>query len=290
LLAHTFMHIQGIGRTTEQRLWEDGLLSWDRLDAAAADVPDRLRGVLRVGVADSLRNRRDPAYFARRLPAAMAWRIFPEFRAATAYLDIETTGLDRERDQVTTVALYDGRTVKTYVRGRNLDEFPRDLQAFQVLVTYNGKSFDQPFLERCFGVRLRQAAVDLRYILKELGFSGGLKGCERSLGMGRGELDGVDGFTAVLLWERYRRSRDDRALETLLAYNVQDTINLERLLVEAYTRNIAATPFADGLTVPDAATPANPFRACPELVAELTGGGAATGAGRAPRYGAAAAF
>jgi hypothetical protein len=100
----------------------------------------------------------------------------------------------------------------------------------------------------------------------------------------------VDGFTAVRLWERYRRSRVDRALETLLAYNVQDTINLERLLVEAYNRNIAATPFAAGLTVPDAATPANPFRACPELVAELTGGFGAAGAGQAPRYGAAGAF
>jgi uncharacterized protein len=290
LLAHTFRHIQGIGRTTEQRLWEAGLLAWDGLDPAAAAVPARLRGLLRVGIADSLRNIDDPGYFARRLPAALGWRIFPEFRATTAYLDIETTGLDRVRDRITTIALYDGRTVKTYVRGRNLEEFPRDVQAFKVLVTYNGKSFDQPFLERSFGMRLSQAAVDLRYILKDLGFTGGLKGCERSLGMGRGELDGVDGCMAVMLWERYRRCGDDRALETLLAYNVQDAINLERILVEAYNRNVAASPFAASRRLPDAVTPANPFTAHPGLVAELKGALPAADAGRTPRYGAAGAL
>lgn len=283
LLRHTFMHIQGIGTTTERRLWEAGLLAWDGLDAAAAAAPGHLRGLLRAGVAESLRNADDPAWFTRRLPAGQGWRIFPEFRGVTAYLDIETTGLDRERDRITTIALYDGRTVRSYVRGRNLDEFPADVQAFKVLVTYNGKSFDQPFLERCFGIRLRQAAVDLRYVLKELGFGGGLKGCERSLGMGRGELDGVDGFTAVRLWERYRRRGDERALETLLAYNVQDTVNLERLLVEAYNRNVAATPLA-GLRLPDAATPVNPFRAHTEVLAELSDGALPT-----PRYGASVA-
>jgi hypothetical protein len=283
LLRHTFMHIQGIGTTTERRLWEAGLLAWDGLDAAAAAAPGHLRGLLRAGVAESLRNADDPAWFTRRLPAGQGWRIFPEFRGVTAYLDIETTGLDRECDRITTIALYDGRTVRSYVRGRNLDEFPADVQAFKVLVTYNGKSFDQPFLERCFGIRLRQAAVDLRYVLKGLGFGGGLKGCERSLGMGRGELDGVDGFTAVRLWERYRRRGDERALETLLAYNVQDTVNLERLLVEAYNRNVAATPLA-GLRLSDAATPVNPFRAHTEVLAELSDGALPTS-----RYGASVA-
>jgi len=282
LLHHTFLHIQGVGATTERRLWERGLLAWNDLDAAAAAAPGHLRGLLRAGVADSLRNSADPAYFTRRLPAGQGWRIFPEFRAATAYLDIETTGLDRGCDQITTIALYDGRAVRSYVRGRNLDDFPADVQAFKVLVTYNGKSFDQPFLERSFGLRLRQAAVDLRYVLKDLGFGGGLKGCERRLGMNRGELDGVDGFMAVRLWERYRRRGDERALETLLAYNVQDTINLERLMVEAYNRNVAATPFGAALRLPGSATPVNPFRAHPEVVADLTGG-----ALRTPRYGAA---
>jgi uncharacterized protein YprB with RNaseH-like and TPR domain len=41
--------------------------------------------------------------------------------------------------------------------------------------------------------------IDLRYILKSMGFKGGLKGCEKQLGMDRGDLAGVDGLLAVYL-------------------------------------------------------------------------------------------
>ncbi len=43
------------------------------------------------------------------------------------------------------------------------------------------------------------------------------------------------------------------ALETSLAYNALDVINLERLMVEAYNRKIGETPFAlvNELTLPE---------------------------------------
>ncbi len=50
------------------------------------------------------------------------WRMFPEFRHSTAYLDIETTGLDRMFNDITAIGIYDGRSVIHYVRGQNLDE------------------------------------------------------------------------------------------------------------------------------------------------------------------------
>src|SRR5262249_32749913 len=83
----------------------------------------------------------------------------------------------------------------------------------------------------------------LRYVLASLGYSGGLKGCERQLGIDRGELDGVDGYFAVLLWRDYQQG-NNAALETLLAYNALDVVNLERLMVEAYNKKIEETPFA----------------------------------------------
>jgi hypothetical protein len=51
-----------------------------------------------------------------------------------------------------------------------------------------------------------------------------------------------------------------KALESLLAYNVQDTINLERLIVTAYNMEIRNTPFAADKRLPDVALPENPFR------------------------------
>ena len=72
---------------------------------------------------------------------------------------------------------------------------------------------------------------------------GGLKKVEGQVGLSREELDGVDGFFAVLLWHDYWEEKNSKALETLLAYNVEDVINLEWLMVFAYNENLKQTPF-----------------------------------------------
>lgn len=210
----------------------------------------------------------DPSFFTSRLAANESWRIFSEFRDSIAYLDIETTGLD-DFAEITTIALYDGQDIYTYVNGRNLDDFVDDIQKYAVIVSYNGKSFDIPFIERYFKISLDHAQIDLRYILAKLGFKGGLKGCEKQLGLHRGNLDGVDGYFAVLLWHEYKKTRNERVLETLLAYNIEDTVNLEQLAVEAYNRNVALTPFATNLTLPWPDQPPSPYRADDKIVDQL---------------------
>ena len=157
----------------------------------------------------------NPSYFSNLLPSNQSWRLFPEFRDSTVYLDIETTGLDRYFNDITTIALYDGHEIKTYVQGQNLDDFIEDIQKYKVIVTYNGKSFDIPFIEHYFNIRLDHAQIDLRYVLYSLGLKGGLKSVERQLGMGRGDLSDIDGFFAVLLWDEFQRTGDPKALETL---------------------------------------------------------------------------
>src|SRR5262249_51543513 len=154
------------------------------------------------------------------------WRLFPDFRDRCAFLDIETTGLGGPGDYVTAVALYDGATVRHFVHGDNLADFPDALAPYGLLVTYNGSSFDLPFLERQFRCDIRQAHIDLRYVLKSLGVAGGLKNCEKRLGIERPGLESVDGAVAVLLWHEFQRRQDQQALETLLAYNAQDALNL----------------------------------------------------------------
>lgn len=127
-------------------------------------------------------------------------------------------------------------------------------------MTYNGKGFDIPVIERHFRTKLQHAHIDLRFILARLGFKGGLKGCEKQLGIDRGALEGVDGYFAVLLWRDFMDNNNEKALETLLAYNIEDTVNLERLLIEAYNRNVSLTPFGSTLLVAPPAPPAIPFR------------------------------
>lgn len=170
----------------------------------------------------------DCRYFAGHLPSREHWRLFPEFRGRIAYLDIETTGMSGF-GHITTIALYDGQRIRHYVHGENLEQFGRDIGDYELLVTYSGKCFDLPFIRSTMGLPMDQAHIDLRYVLKSLGYGGGLKGCEKKLGLDRGELDGVDGFMAVLLWRDYLASGNPRSLETLLAYNIQDVVNLETL-------------------------------------------------------------
>jgi hypothetical protein len=78
--------------------------------------------------------------------------------------------------------------------------------------------------------------------------------------MDRGDLSDIDGFFAVLLWEEYQRTGDQKALDTLLAYNIQDTINLENLMVTAYNMKLKDTPFYDTHFIEDVSFPVNPFR------------------------------
>ena len=216
-----------------------------------------------MGIAESLEQfqRCNPAYFSNLLPSNQCWRLFPEFRNSTVYLDIETTGLDRYFNDITTIVLYDGQAIKTYVQGQNLDDFIEDIQKYKVIVTYNGKSFDIPFIEHYFNIQLDHAQIDLRYVLYSLGFSGGLKGCERQLGMDRGDLRDIDGFFAVLLWDEYQKTSDPKALETLLSYNIQDTINLENLMVTAYNLKLKDTPFYETHMIADSPPPVNPYSA-----------------------------
>jgi hypothetical protein len=264
MLTNTFCHIPGIGPRLESRIWSRGYRSWTSvLGIPPAELPPRFRAF----VLPQLRRSVDEleggnaSFFADRLPPAERWRMFPDFRQSAAYFDIETTGLRPEYSDVTTIALFDGSRLRHYVHGRNLEEFVEDVTKYKLLITYNGKCFDVPFIERYFGIEVKAAHIDLRYVLRSLGYKGGLKGCEKQLGIDRGELDGVDGYFAVLLWHDYVENGNDRALETLLAYNCEDVVNLERLMVTAYNMKIKGTPFAASGSFDPPAVPDIPFKA-----------------------------
>jgi uncharacterized protein YprB with RNaseH-like and TPR domain len=273
MLPHTFCHIPGTGLKGEEKLWDEGITSWEEWlemkDHPGAGRRDREMAEHLYASVGALEDGR-VGYFAEGLPASEIWRVFPEFRSRTAYVDIETTGLSADYGaHITTIALYDGREVKHYVHGENLRQFEDDIFDYDLLVTYNGKCFDVPFIERYFRIRLTHAHIDLRYVLRSVGVTGGLKGCEAQLGIERGELEGVDGYFAVLLWYDYINGGNPLALDTLLAYNIQDTVNMERLMVTAYNMKIEETPFGDRRRLRDPSVPENPFRADEETIVKL---------------------
>ena len=275
MLEHTFLHLHGVGDKTEKLFWQEGIRDWQELQTAAQQqlLPGRRR---LLSVDDQLDRSREnleegnARYFSKLLSSREKWRLFASFQRETAYLDIETTGLGRGDDHITTISLYDGKEVRCYIWGENLQQFVEDIQPYRLLITFNGECFDLPFIERQFNISLEKAHLDLRFVLAGLGYRGGLKRCEQQLGIDRGLLGEVDGYTAVLLWQEYRRSGDRRLLETLLAYNVEDTLNLETLACLAYNEAIRATPFAgEKLNVAQEKCPL-PFQPDPAVLAHFS--------------------
>ncbi|MFZ5760987.1 MAG: ribonuclease H-like domain-containing protein [Thermodesulfobacteriota bacterium] len=268
MLFNTFLHIPGIGAKTEKKIWLAGIQSWDQWRPPfSSTLSGKIINLVTIHLQKfAAESNGTAAYYASLLPAGQLWRLFPHFRKQTAYLDIETEG---DRGTITTIALADGQRLHTYVQGENLADFLTDIATYEVIVTYNGTGFDLPVIESFFSTRLNQVHIDLRSILARLGYKGGLKACEKNAGIARPGLEGLDGFAAVLLWRRYQQAGDKAALATLLAYNCADAANLEHLLVHAYNRNIANTPFRQTNYIPTPPPPRIPFTPDQRTIARI---------------------
>ena len=252
MLRNTFLHLPGIGPHRERTLWQRGILDWDGFLAAAEAglLPGRVyrQGAAVLRRCKTAADETDVDFFRWLLPQREMWRLCPEFARRALFLDIETTGLSAWGDEVTVIGGFGGGELSLFVRGVNLEQFPAYVRQFPLLVSFNGSQFDVPFLRVHFPeARLDQAHVDLRFVLASLGYRGGLKAVERSLGIGReASIRGVDGFEAVRLWRRHQRG-DRAALEKLLLYNLTDVVNLVELLEIAVVEKGRVAAFPGGL-------------------------------------------
>jgi uncharacterized protein YprB with RNaseH-like and TPR domain len=252
MLRHSFVHLPGVGASRERKLWDQGILDWSRfLEAAESGRLGKKAvdsAVPRVRESLDAVAGGDPRFFRDLLPRREAWRLYPEFAERACFLDIETTGLSSSYAEVTLIGALSGGQLALFVAGINLDQFPAYIQQVPLLVTFNGSQFDVPFLKAHFPqARLDQAHIDLRFVLRSLGYRGGLKLVEQTLGLSRDRsIQGVDGFEAVRLWHRYRRG-DRAALMKLALYNLTDVVNLVELIDIAVTHKIrnAAFPGTD---------------------------------------------
>ena len=244
MLQKTFIHVPGIGLVRERCLWDAGIRTWHDYLASGAELPwnATLIAHTREHLVQSLKAYRDAAwaFFDKRLPSNHKWRAFGDFQDRTLYLDIETTGLTLD-DSITIIGTYDGCETKTFVLGRNLREAVEEINRYPILVTYNGACFDIPVIQRQFAAACRNHIhIDLRYPLQRLGYSGGLKGIERTMGIVRSEATrGLDGWDAVRLWQAYLGGSQE-ALDLLVAYNAEDVRHLKPLMEFVYQNCYAA--------------------------------------------------
>ena len=235
MLRSTFLHVGGIGPWTETQLWRLGLSDWAAF-RARREIPGvsparKARWDAELEHSEVALTERSVGWFARRLPTLEHWRLYPEFRAETAFLDIETTSLSPYEGIVTVVTVHGGGATRSFTANEDLPELPAYLRRFRILSTFNGLFFDVPFLQVAFPQWTPPPAhIDLRFVLRRLGYTGGLKRIEQELNLGRRTgVEGIRGLDAVRLWQEWRRGKRE-ALELLVEYNRADTVNLEPLL------------------------------------------------------------
>jgi len=248
LLKHTFIHIPGVGERTERFLWRNNILCWEDYlkNSHQVRLPEKIRLNLSLFIKLSLDAllRRNVHFFKKLLPEKEMWRLYPEFKDRTAFLDIETTGLGGGKDYITVIGLFNGEKLQFFIQGKNIEEFTRVIKKYSVIVTYNGKQFDLPFLKSSFDdLDFSQAHIDLKYFLQKLGYFGGLKKVEKTLGIKRcRKVRNLNGYDAVLLWNRYLDGEPE-ALQLLLEYNREDVVNLKYLMEFTYEKMVQSLPF-----------------------------------------------
>lgn len=229
-IENSFLPVHGVGEKTERRLWRAGITHWDDFeDSLLGDVQgERIRAFI-----ENARGRldaNDAAFFNEAFPSGSRWRLYENFRDSACFFDIETTGLDARHSEVTTVSFHQDGETTTLVRGDDLTRaaIETELSDAGLLVSFNGKRFDVPFLEESFGLDIGRPHIDLMYPCRRLDLTGGLKTIERAVGIDRDRPD-LSGRDAIRLWRQYERG-DREALRTLVSYNRADTVNLRSLM------------------------------------------------------------
>jgi uncharacterized protein YprB with RNaseH-like and TPR domain len=244
VIRNTFIILEGIGNKLEKRLWREGILTWNHF-LESNNLP--LISPQRKGIFDRILfsaykelNEGNSVYFTNTLKRNEHWRLYDVFKEDAVCLDIETNGLPPERGgYVTVVGMYDGNTYRCFIRGENLNEdvLNEEISRYKYLITFYGSVFDIPFLKICFrNLKIDIPHFDLCFGARRTGLKGGLKKIEQHFDIQREDrVDGMDGYDAVLLWQSVEKG-NSKALDLLILYNKEDTVNLFTIAESVYTR------------------------------------------------------
>ncbi len=236
MIRKSFIFLEKVNKKTEENLWEQGITDWDVfLKNKKINGINRARKLYYDRQILKARNALynfDSSYFINLLPQREYWRLYDFFKDDAVFLDIETTGLTN-RDDITVFGLFDGIDTKIMIKNINLDykELKNELEKYKLIVTFNGSSFDIPFIKkRCPDLLPDIPNFDLRSAAARLDLTGGLKQIEKKLGIKRNKIiEGFYGGDAVTLWRMYKATGDDHYLNLLVEYNEEDIINLKKI-------------------------------------------------------------
>lgn len=233
MIEKSFVFLDGIGSKGEQRILEqvkdwNGFLKTDKVKGISKKA--KLFFNRRIKEAQKELHNLNADYFVGKLPKKEMWRLYGWFKDSVLFLDIEIDSYG----QVILIGMSDGYDSKLMVKGVNMDKniFLSELSKYKLLITFNGRSFDIPKIEKMFGIKISKAHIDLKPLCVNLGWKGGLKEVEKILGVKRpAHLNG----NPVDLWRAFHASGDREYLDLLIAYNEEDVVNLKAVMEKVYS-------------------------------------------------------
>lgn len=187
------------------------------------------------------------------------------------FFDIETTGLSPERCKVILagLAIPDTNAIRTIqILADDPSEEPQVLRALldeldklDMVITFNGKMFDMPFVEkRCakamvhmnrplpYNLDMYQAIKGhspLRRMLPNLK----QKTVEDFLGLWEHREDEISGADSVELYYIYAGEKDERLRDVILLHNHDDIVQLSKLIKILDRCNLHSYIFRNGFTL-----------------------------------------
>lgn len=172
------------------------------------------------------------------------------------FISIITTGIDRNKNRIFVANLYDGKNLKQYRFPLDRERFEKDVKDLEV-ITYNGGSFDIPFL-KANGITVSEN-FDLYSFLKSyklldlqsLKFKDVYKYFTSE---DTGELEAKE---IIKLIKEYEKNNDENALKKILQHGERRIKNLSELFEEVekeliknqldlnlYNKKIKMTPYS----------------------------------------------
>lgn len=242
MIRKSFIFLDGINKKTEQNIWAQGIKDWnDFLNV------DKIHGISKkrklfynqqILYASANLYASKTNYFSDKIPTIETWRLYNFFKDDVVFLDIEASNVDN--GFITVIGLFDGINTKIMIKDVNLDYkvLKSELSKYKLIITFNGSSFDLPFIKKRYNFLSDVPHIDLRHLCAKLGYTGGLKKIEKEMGIGRENkivvrMRGGDPFT---LWKMFKASGDDYYLNLLVEYNEEDVINLKKIMDYCYVK------------------------------------------------------
>ncbi len=179
---------------------------------------------------DSLLKKFEREFKKLNLSEKEKWQVYFYFPSHILFVDIETEGLSKEKNDITLIGIYKEGRYYPFIKNLNLDKALKFLAYTPIWITFGGENFDVPFIKKTFPqLKTPLIHIDLFFLAKEVGLRGGLKKIEKMLGIVR-ETEGLNGYDAVKLWKKWVEKKDKSALKKLIIYNKEDVVNLKKIM------------------------------------------------------------